>query len=142
MKPIKRGYKLWSLADNDEYIYKFDVYVRNDINGNKRKEYGLGGDVVVRITDHLENMNHRIYFDNFFSSIPLCEYLQAHGILACGTIRSNRKDVPTLVADKQMKRGEFDFRSTSGGISVYKWMDSKVVYFISNFHGVNDTAFA
>ena len=26
MKPIKRGYKMWVLADMDDYIFKFDVY--------------------------------------------------------------------------------------------------------------------
>ena len=26
MKPIKRGYKLWCLADNSGYIYKFEIY--------------------------------------------------------------------------------------------------------------------
>ena len=115
MKPIKRSYKLWCLADNDGYIYEFDVYVGKDINGNQMKEYGLGGDVAISLTDHLENKNDRIYFDNIFSSFSLCEYLQAYRIFACRTIRSNKKDLPKLDADKQMVRGNFDFRSTSSG---------------------------
>ena len=26
MKPIRREYKLWCVADNDGYVYKFEVY--------------------------------------------------------------------------------------------------------------------
>ena len=26
MKPIKRGYKVWSMADMDGYLYKFEIY--------------------------------------------------------------------------------------------------------------------
>lgn len=33
-----------------------------------------------------------------------------------------------------MKQGDFDWRMEPTGISVTKWMDNKVVYFISNMH--------
>ena len=36
-----------------------------------------------------------------------------------------------------MKHGDFDYQSTPGGITVYKWMDTKPVHFISNYHGVS-----
>ena len=26
MKPIRREYKMWCVADNDGYVYKFEVY--------------------------------------------------------------------------------------------------------------------
>ena len=60
MKPIKRGYKLWYLADNDGYIVKFYIYTGKTKNNdpNLRKELGLGGEVVLRLTDHLRNKNH------------------------------------------------------------------------------------
>lgn len=138
MKPIKRGYKIWCLADNDGYVYKFEVYEGKAVN-NDRKEFGLGGTVVINLTEHLANKYHKIFFDNFFSSIPLCEYLRCNGILACGTIRTNRKDLPVLLEDKKMKRGDYDYRSTTSGVTVYKWRDAKPVHFISNYHGVEET---
>lgn len=63
------------------------------------------------------------------------EILQGQNILACGTIRPNGRDFPPLTSDKKLKRGDFDFRSTSSGITAYKWMDSKAVHFISNYRG-------
>ena len=134
MKPIKRGYKLWCLADNDGYVYKFEVYEGKSTDD--RKQLGLGGGVVAKLTEHLKGRYHKIYFDNFFSSIPLCEYLRGNKILACGTIRTNRKDMPDLLPDKKLKREDYDYRSTSSGITVYKGMDSKSVHFISNFYGI------
>ena len=61
------------------------------------------------------------------------------GILACGTIRPTRKDFPSLAQDKTLKRGDYDYRSTPTGITAYKWIDSKPVHFISNYHGVTAT---
>ena len=138
MKPIKRGYKLWCLADDSGYIYKLDVYTGKNTSSTDgaSKKMGLGASVVLSLLTDIKKKNHKVYFDNFFSSIPLMETLQCKGILACGTIRSNRKDFPTLAADKDLKRGDFDYRSTPGGITVYKWADSKPVYLISNYHGI------
>ncbi|KAK4312806.1 hypothetical protein Pmani_015818 [Petrolisthes manimaculis] len=59
----------------------------------------------------------------------------SQNIHACGTIRSTRKDFPTLASDKELKRGQFDYRSTPNGITVYKWKDSKAVHMASNYHG-------
>lgn len=141
MKPIKRGYKLWCLADNDGYIYSFDIYTGKAGNddSNLRKEFGLGGEVVLKLTDHLKNKNHKVFFDNYFTSFPLLEALQGLQIQACGTIRSTRKDFPTLASDKELKRGQFDYRYTSNGITVYKWKDSKAIHIASNYHGTATT---
>ena len=138
MKPIKRGFKLWCLADDKGYVYKFDVY--SGKNENKESPtLGLGGNVVVNLVDHLAAKYHKVYFDNYFSSIALMETLKLRKILACGTIRPSRKDIPVLRDDKSLKRGEFDYRSTADGITVYRWKDSKAVNFISNYHGIDQT---
>lgn len=142
MKPIKRGYKLWCLADDDGYIYHTDIYTgKSELENSDedRKEFGLGGSVVLSLLKNVRGENHKVFMDNFFSSIPLMEELKNRGILACGTIRSNRKDFPQLKNDKVLKRGEFDYRSTPSGITVFKWKDSKAVNFISNFHGITTT---
>ena len=55
------------------------------------------------------------------------------GIYATGTVRSNRKHMPTLKADKQMKRGEHDWLACDT-ISAIKWMDNRSVIIVSNFH--------
>ena len=124
-------------------LYKFDVYTgkkADDGNDNDNlKEVGLGGKVVWHLVKHLCGKNHKVFFDNFFSSIPLLDILRVNKILACGTIRANRKYFPTLATDKSLKRGDFDYRTSSTGLSVYKWCDNKSVHLISNFHAVSAT---
>ena len=137
MKPIKRGFKLWCLADDTGYVYKFEIYCGKSEN-IENSTLGLGGNVVMNMVSNLKPINHKVYFDNYFSSLPLLEALKLKKILACGTIRSHRKGFPELMDDKLLKRGDFDYRSTPSGITVYKWKDSKAVNFISNFHGVNE----
>lgn len=137
MKPIKRGYKLWCLADQRGFIKKFMVYQGKDEQmSTKFADYGLGERVVLELTEQEWGQNKVVYFDNFFSSIPLLEKLKAENTLACGTIRSNRKGLPIqMLADSKLKRGDSDHRFSNLGVGYWKWKDSKVVHMVSNFHG-------
>ena len=136
MKPIKREYKLWCVADNCGYAYKFEIYIgkNGDSTSDSFKDLGLGGQVVWQLAESLKGKWHRLFFDNYFSSVPLMELLQVNHIFACATIRPTRKDVPVMAADNSLKRGDFDYRSTPDGISVYKWRDNRPVHFILNYH--------
>lgn len=104
-----------------------------------RKEFGLGEEVVLKLTEPLWNRNHKVFFNDHFTSLPLLEALQGFQIQACGTIRPTGQDFPTLAGDKELRRGQFDYRSTPSGITVYKWMDSKAVHIASNYHGATAT---
>ena len=53
--------------------------------------FRLGETVVSTMVDDLHDKHHQVYFDNYFSSVPVMEYLKTKGVDACGTIRSNRK---------------------------------------------------
>ncbi len=138
-KPIKRGYKLWMRADMDGYITKFDVYQGKSGQKGKEDAYpgiGLGERVIVDLTKDLFGKNHQVYFDNYFSAVPLVEHLKANGVQACGTIRPDRKYLPTnLMSEKSMERGQADYRVSDQDITFFKWMDNRAVHVISNFHG-------
>ena len=60
--------------------------------------------------------------------------LHAHGILATGTVRQNRKELPKNVkGDKNMKTGEMEsFQSKDRKVNFIKWMDNRAVYALSN----------
>ena len=137
MKPIKRGYKLWMRADTDGYITKFDIYQGKNSEVNTEEDrFGLGEKVVINMCRELYGKNHKVYFDNYFSSIALMNHLRENKVWACATIPSNRQDFPNnLKADKELTRGEFDHRVSDNGLIVYKWKDNKAVHLISNFHG-------
>ncbi|XP_055911774.1 piggyBac transposable element-derived protein 3-like [Eupeodes corollae] len=137
MKPVKRGYKLWCLADQYGYIKKISIYQGKDEKlENKYATYGLGERVVLSLTEKEWGKEKIICFDNYFSSVKLLEKLKNENTLACGTIRANRRGNPTNLRDeRKMKRGDFDYRSSTHGISFYKWKDTKTVLLASNYHG-------
>lgn len=139
MKPIKRGFKLWAIADMDGYLYQCQVYQgKNQLqtDNSMPKYFGLGASVVYQLTKSLHGKHHQVYCDNYFTSVPLMEYLLQHQVYCCGTIRSDRKYLPkNLKSDKVLLRGDFDYRVSTGGLVFYKWKDSKSVTMLSNFHG-------
>ncbi|GAB0095806.1 hypothetical protein DMENIID0001_112360 [Sergentomyia squamirostris] len=129
-KPIKWGFKIWCRCDSDTgYLYECDVY-----QGRKTlPDYGLGECVVLQLSEKIQNIGCELYFDNFFNSTLLQQALLERGIFSCGTVQKNRKNLPKdLVEDKQMGRGDFDWRC-SGSIVCMKWMDKKAVHVLSNF---------
>ena len=144
MKPIKCGYKMWVRADMDGYISKFDMYqgkvteanktsTPGDTEGNK---FGLGEQVVQTMVLDLLKKNHEVYFDNFFTSVPLMEYLKENGVNATGTVRLNRKALP-IDMKKDLDRGECDHCVSKDGLTIFKWQDNKPVFVLSNSHGTD-----
>lgn len=90
MKPIKRGYKIWSMADQKGYMLAFKVYQGKEENVSSEFEnYGLGERVVLKLTKSVWNEYREIYFDNYFCSPKLLQKLHVERTLGCGTIRSN-----------------------------------------------------
>lgn len=49
-------------------------------------------------------LNHFVYFEHFFPTIKLMEQLLSHHIYACGTIMTNRKDIPPAKEQKKVKK--------------------------------------
>lgn len=142
MKPIKRGYKLWCLADQKGYIKKFQVYQGKDEQlENEFKDCGLGERVVLFLTKNEWGKKKQFFFDNFFTSIPLLEKLKIENSLACGTIRAHRKGIPILHDDSNLAKGSTDYKLTDSGIGVFKWKDTKSVLLASNYHGTEKTTF-
>lgn len=94
-KPIRFGYKLWSAATPGGYLVYFIPY-----QGSKSAplpdqiRLGLGASVVLTLTSHLPNTFklYNLYFDNFFTGLPLLDELTALGHRGTGTIRENRTE--------------------------------------------------
>jgi DNA excision repair protein ERCC-6 len=132
-KPIRFGYKIWTLTGQDGFPYKSILY-----QGKERvpRSEPLGSHVVNSLLSVVEPGNHNIFFDNFFTSHALMVKLQEDGHRATGTIRGNRTNgaAQALLADKALTakgRGEYDFRC-DGKVFIVKWNDSAVVHVASN----------
>ena len=68
-KLVKRSFKMWVRADAvSGYVSEIDVYT-GKIPGER--EYGLGGNVVRRLTRNITGHHHAVYRDNFFTSATL-----------------------------------------------------------------------
>ena len=138
LKPVKRGFKVWVMADAlSGYFCDFDVYV----GACGEREGGLGENVVLKLSEALSGHHHQVYFDNYFTTIPLVQKLLARDTYACGTVRSNRKQYPKEICEeaKRLRRGEFLFRQ-SGSIVAVAWKDNKVVNVLSSLASADDTA--
>ena len=137
LKPVKRGFKVWVMADSlNGYFCDFDIYV----GATGEREGVLGESVVMKLSEALGGQHHQVYFDNYFTSIPLMLKLLDRDTYACGTIRTNRKQYPKEMSEeaKRLRRGEFLFRQ-SGNIVAVAWKDNKVVNVVSTLASADDT---
>lgn len=139
-KPIRFGYKLWSAATPGGYLIYFIPY-----QGSKaaalpdQEKLGLGASVVMCLTSHLPKAFkfYSLYFDNFFTGLPLLDKLTELGHRGTGTIRENRTEKCPLETSKEMKkkpRGAISMR-TAKDISVVRWHDNNIVTLASNSFG-------
>ena len=112
-KPTKFGIKVWMLCDaSTGYCLNYDVYPGRQYRAGPN---GLGYEVVTKLLSEYMGKHHHVFFDRFFTGIPLVEFLLRQNTYACGTIMTNRKGVPKEVKSAKLKKGE---------TSVYEKRDS------------------
>lgn len=131
MKPIKRGYNLWCIADQKGYILNFLIYQgKNEALEREFEDFNLRERIVLKLTEPYWKQSRLIFFDNYFTSIILLERLKTEQTLACGTIRSNRKGMPNnLMKDSAIARGEYDCHFSTSGIGVFiTFVNAYVIY--------------
>lgn len=148
-KPHKWGFKLFVLCCLLGYAYKFEVYSGKQATERKTNEPEIGviGNTVIRLTrDVPRNVNHVIYFDNFYTSLPLLYYFSKEGIHCLGTIQRNRlgKDckLPTKidVMKSTIPRGTYEEQMVDyGGVDMtaISWKDNKQVVLLSTYVGAD-----
>jgi len=71
---------------------------------------------VKNLTSRVEGLGHKIFMDNLFSSSRLFDDLDRHKINSCGTVRPNRRDMPSDFGPKQMKLKRGDIRVRTTGV--------------------------
>ena len=102
MKPIKRGIKVWALADSHNgYFHYFQVYTGKEGSGEKH----LGQRVVKNLTKHFRGKNHHVVFDIFTREQLLCDL--AADIYACGTAQKNRRGFPPSLKSAKLNRSAY-----------------------------------
>ena len=133
-KSTKRGIKMWCRADSGNgYLCDFDIYVGRTSDGI---EHDLAFSVVTKLCQTLYGKWHKVFLDNFFTTLKLVEHLFENKVLSCGTFRSGRKGFPKELFDKKeikkLQRGEVMCRR-KGPIVALTWLDNKPVHVVSTF---------
>lgn len=140
-KPIRWGYKFWVGATRLGYVIWFLPYQgQSALDLTDYKKLGLGASVVLQYSYVLWKIDSdapfHLFFDNFFTSIPLLDELRVRGFKATGTIRENRLSGCPLPKNKVLQkseRGTFKYKSARDEeIVVCKWNDNSVVTVASN----------
>ena len=113
-----------------------DIYLRR--KQTPKFNLGIGEEVVLQLTKDLERSFCTVYFDNFFNSPKLIEKLFAKAIYGIATVWANRKEMPKMIDDNQMKIGDCEFL-LSGNTMACNWMDNQSVLLLwSALDGMND----
>ena len=76
--------------------------------------------MVKALSRDLVQKHYHIFFDNFFTTVDLIISLLTDGILACGTVRKDSKNLPKIQQpDKRRYPGDSEFRSSYKGV---RWL--------------------
>ena len=109
-KASKWGFKAFILAEaRSGYVYDWILYEGKQGPTPKKN---LAANIVTQLVRGLENKGHRLYTDNYYTSVDLALSLMDKQIGLTGTIRSNRKKLPkevlkkkTLKEDRYLQQG-------------------------------------
>lgn len=143
-KPRKWGYKILVLAGSDGLPHNFEVYTGKAVHPPELPDVGASGNVVLRLAEPIpKNRNFKLFFDNWFSSVPLMLVLSQQGIHCLGTVRSNRLPGSSMTPDADLKkrgRGSFQEKTACLGntqLHAVKWYDNRPVTLLSSYIGAH-----
>jgi hypothetical protein len=139
-KPNPWGVKIFMLCGESGIIYNSIVYQGSitPVDSELREKFGSTGAIVLYLANRIPSGHgYKVFFDNYFTSIPLLSDLLEKRIFAAGTVRRNRLSNCPLKSDAQLKkdgRGSCDNCVTKDGkIAVVKWFDNRAVTLASTF---------
>ena len=144
-KPNRFHIKLFMVSEAQTgYVCGFEVYtgkVDKKEEGDDDDEYkdvNKTSSVVMKLMDsiNLLDVGHHVYFDNYCNSPELLTLLEARRTLGCGTVRKDRKSLPSSISSCRLKPGQVIFRR-KGNLLALKWKDKREVYVLSAFHKAN-----
>ncbi|XP_064214102.1 uncharacterized protein LOC135266773 [Tribolium castaneum] len=139
-KPNPEGLKNFVCAAPDGLVIDFELYQgKNTFLEDNYKNLGIGPSAVIRLTQTLLPGTH-LYFDRYFTTLPLLEHLHQQKMYGTGTIMKSR--IPSavhLTSDKMMSkmgRGASEqLLREDEKIIIVKWYDMKPVLLASTGQG-------
>ena len=85
-KPHKWGFKVFALCDTARIQYDFEVYTGKVFPVSGEPDLGPSSNIVLQLAKTIpDDMNHLLYFDNWFTSVPLVNHLAKKNLLSCNS---------------------------------------------------------
>jgi len=117
LKSSKFGIKSYELCESSSgYLWSFIIYTGKDTNRTAA--------IVLSLVEPLLEKGRTLWIDNFYNLLALSQRLKSLKTDCVGTLNPSRKDVPQIVKEKKLKKGEL-VAEHSGPVSVLKWKDKK-----------------
>ncbi|XP_069595586.1 piggyBac transposable element-derived protein 4-like [Ranitomeya imitator] len=135
-KPSKYGIKMYALVDVAKtYTYNLEIYAGTQPEGPYRVS-NKPSDIVKRMAEPLFGSGRSITADNWFSTCDLIDYLKMQHLSYVGTVRKNKKELPTqFVNVKGRKQYSSMFAFNNGKVLVsYVPREKKNVILVSTLH--------
>jgi len=133
--PKKRKHfciKIYKLCDESGYMYDMRVYLGKD--SRSATDNTTATHTAVRhLTCRVEGLGHKLFMDNFFSLPRHFDDLLRRKIHSCGTVRPNRKDMPSDIRPKKLKLTKGNIRvRIRENLTALAWKDRRDVYLLTN----------
>lgn len=146
-KPHKWGFKLFVLCNLMGFAYRFHIYAGKEPDDRLPNEPDVGvvGQAVLKLLRVVPRQkNHIVYFDNYYTSLPLMYVLAKEGFHTLGTIQRNRLGKSCKLPTKQdvmktsVPRGSYEEYVTNFegvDMTTVSWKDNKQVILASTYVG-------
>lgn len=131
--PSKRhryGIKLYKLCTDSSYTLVIMVYVgEGTVHVNPGQLHSHA--VVMKLAEDYLDAGRTLYVDNYYSGVSLAEDLLTRETYVCGTLRRDRRGLPTPLISRQLKKGESDGMICQHGVRLVKWEDRRTVLMLT-----------
>ena len=99
-KPLKHRIKCYTLCDSATgYCLKLKIYTGRDTTFDKTLPYNYSIVMDLISPNYLYN-NHKLYTDNYYTSLKLAIDLNKKKTHLIGTIKKNARSVPDMISQK------------------------------------------
>lgn len=140
-KPDKYGIKIILMCDSKTfYMLKAEVYLGK--NSTPRTQ-PVADYYLQSLTSPIQGTNRNLTCDNWFTSIPSAATLLEKNITLVGTLRQNKKEIPTEMKDKSTFEKNSAKFAYSGSLTLLaycppKGSQKKIVTLLSTMHILPD----
>ncbi|CAG4968142.1 unnamed protein product [Parnassius apollo] len=131
-KSHKYGIKIYKLCTVDGFTWGYQKY-----SGQSEQLFGLDttGTIVVKLAEGLLDEGRCMVTDNYYTSVPLAEFLLSRNTDICGTLNKKRRGIPKDVTNAALQVGEIAVKQKKNeNITVLKWKDKRDVCILSTCH--------